>query len=102
MQRLRYWIALNGSSCALSSLPMRNPTISPKPYQLVGFPTWEEAREAQRVCLEEPLPVVERFMAGLIPDVKSGRVWVQTFKDPGPQTRGETMWFDGPHSEPEH
>ena len=51
MTTLRYWIALNGASCAMSSMPMRRPEVSPRPWQLIGLPTFEEAREAQRICL---------------------------------------------------
>ena len=95
MTTLRYWIALNGSSCAMSSMPMRRPEVSPRPWQLIGFLTLEEAREAQRVCLNEPIPVVRQFMEGLLPAVEDGKIVVITHEDHDPQT-GSTMWLDAP------
>jgi hypothetical protein len=31
----RYWIAFNGSSCALYKLPLREPLVTPTPEQLL-------------------------------------------------------------------
>ena len=41
-QDVRYWIAINGPTCALSALPWQNPMATPTPEQLLGFPTLEE------------------------------------------------------------
>jgi hypothetical protein len=90
----RYWIALNGSSCAISPLPMRNPMATPTPYQLIGFPTYEEAQRAQRICLEAPMGEVNKFLAALTPDVKSGRIRVIEHAHPQPPTRCPTMWTE--------
>jgi hypothetical protein len=35
---LRYWIAINQHTCALSSVPMRHPVVSPTPEQLAAIP----------------------------------------------------------------
>jgi hypothetical protein len=92
----RYWIALNGPSCAMSSMPMRNPLLTPTPEQMFGFPTHEEAKQAQRICLEAPVKEVRKFLAGLAPDVKIGRIRVIQPKHPQPPTTGESMWTDSP------
>jgi hypothetical protein len=90
----RYWIAINGSSCALSALPLRDPMVTPTPQQMFGFPTLEEAKEAQRICLHSSMKEVCRFMESLRPDVKSGRVRVILPTHPQPPTRGPTAWTD--------
>jgi hypothetical protein len=90
----RYWIALNGSSCALSSLPMQNPLLTPTPEQLIGFPTWEEAEDAQRICLQASMDVIRGFFAGLRPHVGSGRIRVIRPAHPQPPTSGPTMWTE--------
>jgi hypothetical protein len=90
----RYWIALNGPSCAMSSIPMRNPLLTPTPQQMFGFPTHEEAKQAQHICLEAPIKEVRRFLADLAPDVKTGRIRVIHPKHPQPPTAGVSMWTD--------
>ena len=72
----RYWIAINSSSCALCSFPLRNPMLTPTPEQLLGFPTLEEAERAQRICIQAPMHEVRRFLKSLAPDVHSGRIRV--------------------------
>ena len=90
----RYWIAINGSSCAISPLPMRNPLLTPTPYQMLGFPTREEAEQAQRLCLEAPIEEVEKFMASLRPDVKAGRVRFIQPEHPQPPTAAQAIWTE--------
>jgi hypothetical protein len=90
----RYWIAINGSSCALSSIPWRNPVTVPAAQQMFGFPTFEEAREAQRTCLHEPIDDVQAYLQGLLPDIQSGRVAYKRSASAGPQTRGQTAWME--------
>jgi hypothetical protein len=84
----RYWIAINGTSCATFSLPLRNPLVTPTPSQLLGFPTSEEALHAQRICLEAPMHEVRAFFKSLSPDVKAGRIRVIRPPHPQPPTRG--------------
>ena len=67
-----HWIAINGTSCAMSSAPMYNPTVIPTPEQLFGFPTLEEALRAQHICLHQPIPKVAEFLQGLEPDTSFG------------------------------
>jgi hypothetical protein len=88
-----YWIAINGSSCALSITPMRNATTIPVAQQMFGFPTLEEARKAQRICLTAPITEGEAFMERLRPDVKSGRIIYKGPANPEPPTKGQTAWI---------
>ncbi|MFZ1104068.1 MAG: hypothetical protein WAN86_14705 [Hyphomicrobiaceae bacterium] len=90
----RYWIAINGSSCALSAIPWQNPVTIPRAQQLFGFPTLKEAKKAQHVCLTATIPEVRAFFESLRPDVASGRVVHLTPANPEPQTHGETMWME--------
>jgi hypothetical protein len=90
----KYWIAINGSSCAMSSVPMVMPTVLPKPQQLLGFPTLEEAKRAQHICLTAPMNEVRQFLQSLSPHVRCGRITVITFDDPDPPTAESTMWLD--------
>jgi hypothetical protein len=90
----RYWIAINGASCAMASWPMRNPKVTPTPQQIIGFSTHEEAKHAQHVCLTAPMPEVRRFLESLAPDVKAGRIVADQPKKPEPATRGPTIWLE--------
>ncbi len=92
----RYWIAINGASCAMTALPMRQPLVTPTPKQLLGFPTLNEARKAQQVCLNAPIPEVKRFIQSLHADVMTGRIRVINPKHPQPPTSGQTAWTDSP------
>lgn len=96
---LRYWIAINHHTCALSSVPMRHPVVSPTPEQLVGYPTFEEAEAAQQLCLTAPITEVRDYFKRMLPDVKSGRLAV--INPPNPETPpavpgGSTSWMDRP------
>jgi hypothetical protein len=104
MTEERYWIAINGPSCARSSLPMRNPRVTPTPQQLFGFLTPEEAQKAQHICLTAPIPEVKKFMRDLQPGVASGRVRYIRPEHPQPPTRGQTMWTEdeGVHQAVQH
>jgi hypothetical protein len=90
----RYWIAINGPSCAISALRFCQPVVTPTPEQLFGFPTWEEAYEAQQLCLNAPMAEVNKFLKGLRSDIKSGRARYIRPKHPQLPTRGPTMWTD--------
>src|ERR1700733_10572904 len=91
---LHYWIALNGSSCAMASLPMKEPQVSPVPQQLFGFPTYEEAKRAQKLCLPAPIKTVNEYIQSLGQAIKAGRVKYIRPANPEPQTSGPTMWLD--------
>jgi hypothetical protein len=101
----KFWIAINGASCAMASFPMKNPKVTPTPTYLIGFPTIEEARHAQHVCLTAPLAEARRFVDGLVAQGEAEgsavgvqdharRIVVITPANPEPPTRGETMWVD--------
>src|SRR5262249_31430809 len=91
----RYWIAVNGSSCALSNMPLRNPVVVPTPQQIWGFPTAEEARKAQHIVLTAPMKKVMKYLKSLGLDIKSGRVVYLRPDNPEPQTRGQAAWMEG-------
>ena len=94
MTEEKYWIAINGGSCAISQVPWVNPVTVPVAQQYLGFPTLEEAKEAQRICLHEPATVVEDFLKGLGPDVKAGRIRAFNPPYPQPPTHAETVWME--------
>jgi hypothetical protein len=65
-KKWRHWLAINGATVALSRLPFpASVRVSPTPENLIGFTTPEAAAEAQRVCLDEPMPVVSQLMRKL-------------------------------------
>ena len=94
----RFWIAVNGASCALSITPMRNATTIPIAEQMWGFPTLEEALKAQRICLTAPMPEVMAYLQGIAPDVRTGRVVYKRPAHPEPPTCGTTVWMEEPSS----
>lgn len=95
----RYWIAINGPTCAMASWAMERPVCVPTPEQLIGFPTPEEARAAQQVCLRSSTAEVREFMAGLRVLVMSGRLRIIQPASPQPWTREQTLWIEGPRGD---
>jgi hypothetical protein len=91
---LYYWIAINGPSCARAGFPMRSPSTHPVAQQLLGFPSEQESREAQEICLSAPMKLVRAYLKSLAPDVASGRIKVIQPAHPEPPTRGQTVWTD--------
>ena len=100
MSEAKYWIAINSTSCALASFPMTNPVVSPTPQQMLGFPTLEQAKHAQQICLTSPINEVKRFPQSLSPDVKAGRITVIAPDNPEPPTHGPTIWTSDERNEP--
>jgi hypothetical protein len=92
----RYWIAINGPTCAIASFPLRNPMVTPTPEQMLGFPTLEEAERAQRISTQAPMDEVRRFFASLAPDVHAGRIRVIQPKHPQPHPKPSepTVWTE--------
>jgi len=90
-----YWLAMNGASCAMSSIPMP-PTlkVTPAPEQLFGFPTVEEARDVQQYCLTAPIKDVARRLNSLLPRIKCGDIIYMRPANPQPPTHGVTQWLD--------
>jgi hypothetical protein len=83
-----YWVANNGASSALCGFPASPPHIrcSPTPNQLIGYTTWERAREAQPFFLNAPIAEVRKYELPL--DCASVRP-----HNPEPPTHGPTMWM---------
>jgi hypothetical protein len=95
MNNERYWIAINGPSCALCAIPLREPLVTPIPEELFGFPTLEEAERAQRICLMDPIKKVQRFIQkelGL--RIRLGQVHYIRPKHPQPPTKETTAWTE--------
>jgi hypothetical protein len=91
MVTLYYWIATNGDSCALCTTPMATSVMcSPTPENLIGFPSFQEASEAQRICLNEPSQDISSYLLALRSRMD---VAIVVTKDPEPKTRGTTVWF---------
>jgi hypothetical protein len=85
----KYWIAINGPSVALCSVAMDEVHCRPTPEQMFGFPTLQEAREAQKLLLDSPIPECHRRMKAWM---AREDVAVRKPKDPEPCTTGPTMW----------
>lgn len=87
-----YWIAVNGSSCARFSLPLREPfVVKPTPEILIGFQTHDEAEEGQAFLLTAPVENVRERMAQWM---RHADVKIVHPPNPEPQTDGETMWME--------
>lgn len=89
-----YWLAINGASCAASSVPLR-PTLQvhPTPEQLIGFRTRDEQLSVQQFLLSAPIDEVEKFMREEMPrKVHAGEVLCIRPANPEPPTRGDTLW----------
>jgi hypothetical protein len=92
-----WYIAVNGSSCAMAGWPLRFPfQVRPIPEVLFGFATFEEASEAQRTCHNDPIPIVKEAMRRWI---ESDKVHVVSLRTSEPQTDGDTLWIQTPGGE---
>lgn len=91
-----YWIAINGPSVAANlSVPVSSVKVTPTPQSLVGFPTREEASEAQRFLLNAP---IEDIPAQLVKWQKRDEIKIIIQPHPEPPTRGATQWELNPKS----
>lgn len=90
-----YWIAVNGPSCAASSVPMpATVSVRPTPEQLIGFRSREEQLKAQHFLLTAPIGEVEKYMrTTLLAKYEKGEVAVIHPKAPDPPTAGPTCWM---------
>lgn len=68
--------------------------VTPTPEQMWGFSTLDEAQRAQQICLNAPIADAMRFLQGLGPDIKAGRVVYVRPANPESRTRGPTMWME--------
>ena len=90
MKKQYYWIAVNGASVALCSMPAPKAICSPIPEQLFGFPTLEEAKEVQTFLLNAPIPHVEERMASWADRIGHDMAYERP-SNPEPLRDG-TMW----------
>ena len=90
-----WWLAINGASCAVCSLPMpATVAVAPIPEQLIGFASRDEQIAAQEFVLTAPIDEVAEFMNTTILDkVQSGEVAYIRPQSPDPQPDGPTMWM---------
>lgn len=91
MKKEYYWIAANGASVALCSIPAPRAVCSPVPEQLFGFPTLEEAKEVQNFLLTAPIPQVEVRMASWVDRIGQDMAFERP-ANPEPPSDG-TMWI---------
>jgi hypothetical protein len=91
MMKQYYWIAVNGASVALCSVPAPKAVCSPVPEQLFGFSTLEEAKEVQNVLLTAPIPHVEERMASWADRIGQDMAYERP-ANPEPPCEG-TMWL---------
>lgn len=50
-----YWLAINGPTVVMSSIPGARPNVTPVPETLVGFPEQKEAEEMMNFLLSAPI-----------------------------------------------
>jgi len=92
-----WWLAINGPSCAASFVPLPvSVTVIPRPEQLVGFLTEDEARSAQRFLLTAPIREVGQYMKRLTWRAKAGEVVILFLDNPESPTTGPTLWMAAP------
>jgi hypothetical protein len=93
----RYWIAINGPSCALCAIPLCEPLVTPTPEYLIGLPKLEDAQDTYQLCLSAPMARVKRFIRALSADIKAGRIThVRLIRPehPQPPTGEMTAWTE--------
>lgn len=91
-----WYIAINGSSCALAPFALFWPfEVEPVPQQMIGFPTLAQAHKAQKTCLSEPIDVVKKAFSKW---ASRDDVVILEADNPEPQTYGATGWTQIPKS----
>ena len=92
-----YWLALNGPSVAATMTPLsKDLMVSPVPEQLLGFSSYQEAKETQQFLLTAPPHKLPKFMKALILRIRSGEVQYIRPRNPEPWDKCGTIWQDGP------
>jgi|SRR4029453_10410433 hypothetical protein len=94
MAEEKYWIAINGASCAISRVPWIEPVTIPVPRQYIGFPTLQEAEKAHSVCLRGSQTEMRDYFRSLRADVMAGRIRVINPPFPQPSTQGRTTYME--------
>lgn len=70
-----YWIAINGPSVAMSSLPLPTTVeVRPVPQVLLGFDSAEEASEALHFFLTASIPECKKRLRELARRAKRGEI----------------------------
>lgn len=85
-----FWIAINGSSCAISRIQFRWPIkVTPSPEILVGFVKEGDAIDAQHDALNIPANRLKKFWDKLS---NNKNAVIIKLANHGPQTYGQTIW----------
>ena len=70
-----YWIAVNGPSVAISSLPLPTTVcVSPTPELLIGFTDYDEAAKIQQFLLTAKIENVQKYMQTLPDKLKLNQI----------------------------
>lgn len=86
-----YWLAINGASCAMSSIPMpATVMVTPRPQMLVGFLTHGEAKTAQHSMLTDSIAKCRKLLDKW---KKRHDVVIRVFKNAERPTHGPTIWL---------
>ena len=89
----RWWLALNGSSCAPSPYPLpATLRVVPKPELLLGFHTREEQTEICQFILTATINKVHKRIRRIL---KDKRVLSIVSEGPPQPPSGETHWLVG-------
>lgn len=91
----KWWIAINGSSCAACPWPANEVHTIPRAWNLIGFPTREEQLTAQKLLLTASQSRMRQYLERLLPRIESGEIGLVVNDDPDPSTRGSTRWLMG-------
>lgn len=93
---LMWWVAINGPSAAVSPMPLPRPPllqVTPRPEQLIGYPTQERQLEAQDLLLNASMEEVESYMREMVPKlIREGEIRYYRIETSDPHTPGITAW----------
>jgi len=70
-----YWLAINGPSVAISSIPLSTKvSVSPRPELLIGFNDFSEAKKIQHFLLTAKIRNVNKYIHTLPEKLESNEV----------------------------
>ena len=70
-----YWLAVNGPSVAISTLPFsKEVSVSPRPELLIGFTDLSEAKKIQQFFLTAKIEYVNKYIHTLPEKLESNEV----------------------------
>ena len=91
-----WWVAINGPSAAVSPMPLPRPPllqVTPRPEQLIGYPTQERQLAAQDLLLNASMEKIESYMREIVPNlIRKGEILYYRIAAPEPHTPGITAW----------